>query len=634
MTNAPFFPPILGDLTAAARAAMPPDFNIVRWVEANRVLDRRSSAEAGPKRIARTPALKPIYEWFLNEHVREIIIHKPAQIGVSDLIVDLFLWIAVNDPSPCAFFLSDQTTAQKLMKHRIVPAFKALGLISRRKKASNKQQDVSKFEMQLDNGFYLAISWGSSISQTASMAYKYIAIDELNKPGYNVVGEESDTTDRIRERSETFGGSKIILLSTPTLDDGRITLEFNSADVQYDYCVPCCKCGTFQALSFKGVVWEGGSKASRSQIHRSARYKCIECGELWTDEERQAALALGRALPRQQPESMEKVGYQLHRLHSLFKGGNLARMAYSFIKADKPAKLQNVVNSTFGEPWVPTISPKLEDRVILVDKCKSGMAKGVIPQDAVAIVAAIDTQQQGFWWRVRAACKDGSTYGIDEGFASTFDELDDILYNRSWGNLKVWRALIDTGGGKNAESPVSRTEEVYIWLRKNQGRGVQLFGTKGSSSVMATKIKIGRTIERTPSGKPLPGGIKIIIINTPMVKDALWYHINKTAEQPEQPGGWYIHRDSEPWVAAQICAEEKRIDRKKGGTKWVRTNPDNHMFDLECLCHVCIDPEFYGGLIPIIKSGKYNTVNNKPAVPRVAAQQQLDEQNPITSRRY
>ena len=70
-----------------------------------------------------------------------------------------------------------------------------------------------------------------------------------------------------------------------------------------------------------------------------------------------------------------------------------------------------------------------------------------------------------------------------------------------------------------------------------------MFGSKGSSHSMATKIKIGSPIERTPSGKPIPGGLRIIQLNTDLLKDTLFYKIERTAESPEQPGGWWLYDD-------------------------------------------------------------------------------------------
>ena len=581
-------------LTQSESSALyPPDYNLIHFVEHNRFLGKQA-AETGLKRISRTPYLRSLYEWFLDDKIKEIVIQKPAQIGITDWVVDCILWIACNDPSPTAFFLSDQETAKKLMKFRIEPAFRAMGLF--RYRSAAQKQDVSKFEINLSNGFYLAVSWGSSISQTASMSFKRVFCDEINKPGYEVIKDEADTLSRIRERMETFGDSKFILLSTPTLDTGSITKEIADCDIQYDYCVQCPHCGTYQPMKFESIVWEGGSSATRKQIEDTVRYQCIHCSELWTEQQRIEAVENGQAMERKESGSMERVGYQLHRLNSLFKGGNMARMVHAFLRAkDEPGKLQNIINSTFGEPWIPRLTPDTGTLRKSLESCRSELLRYVLPFDCVGIVAGVDVQNKGFWYRLRAACKDTSTFGIDEGFCATWEELEHVIFEKKYGGHGVWRCLIDTGGGKEEGSYISRTEETYFWIRRNTGRGVQIFGTKGSSHTMPTKIKVGAPIERAPSGKPIPGGIRIVQINTDKIKDALMYRIEKTRDNPEAPGNWWIHSETENWYYEHMMAEEKRLDRK-GIAEWVVVKRDNHILDTEVLCYAACDPEFQGGI--------------------------------------
>jgi phage terminase large subunit GpA-like protein len=584
----------------------PPAMSVRAWVEAHRVLPR-GSAEPGPKRISRTPAVAIVYDWFEDYTIREATIQKPAQCGLTDAIVDLILWISENDPAPTALFLADEKTAAKLMKFRIKPALEALGKV--RISSDNRDKDLTKFECTLTNGFYLVVSWGSSVAQTASTSYKYVFADEINKGGYDVAKDEGNTLGRIRERMETYPDSKFFKFSTPTLDDGRVTKELQSADVVYDFCVPCKDCGAMQPLNFDGVVWDGGSKATRHQIEETARYKCRECGSLWTNIEKNAALERGQFLPRSVVEKPRHVALQIHRLGSLFKGGKLAEMISRWIKANDegPSELQNVVNSIFGEPWIPRISASQGDAQAQVAACRNGLAQLQLPEDTAALVAAIDVQMQGFWYCIRAVCSDGATHNIDHGYLNSWEEVDNIVFDRQIQGRKIWRCLIDTGGGKDEGAHISRTEEVYLWLRANAGRGVQIFGTKGSSRSMATKIRIGAPIEKTPSGKPIPGGLRIVQINTDVLKDALWFKIERTNESPELPGNWWIHRDTEQGYLKQICAEEKRRDRK-GGTSWHRTNKDNHYLDIETLILAAVDPEFWGGIRAVTRGN-----HRKPA---------------------
>lgn len=559
-----------------------------------------------------------IYDWFNDYKIREITVQKPAQCGLTDLIVDLIIWISENDPSPVALFLADSDTARKLMKFRIVPALQALG--KARVSTDNRDKDVTKYECTLPNGFYLMVSWGSSIAQTASMSFKYVFADEINKPGYDVVKGEGSTLGRIRERMETFPDSKFIKFSTPTLDVGRVTKELNLTDVIYDYQVPCKCCGSFQTLIFGNVVWEGGRTASLEQIEATARYRCPDCGEKWTTAEKNVALSKGVFVPREKVNKVRHVGLQLHRLTSMFNGGRIEEMVSRWLKAheDGIGEVQNVVNSIFGEPWVQRVSQNQGEAEKSVQLCISNYEKGSVPPSAIALVAGVDVQQDGFWYRIRAVDADLTSYGVTEGYVTTWEELDTIVF-AEYSGKKIWRLLIDTGGTKAKDALVSKTEETYEWIRKHQGSGIQIFGAKGSSKNMPTKLKIGAPIEKTPSGKPIPGGMRIIQINTQAFKDALWWRIIEKTPNGE-PGSWYLHNATPAYFVKHLTAEEKRIG-KDGVATWTRIRKDNHILDCETLCLACFDAEFWGGTKPI---------KARQAKPAIAAPKLADVPNPYT----
>jgi phage terminase large subunit GpA-like protein len=157
------------------------------------------------------------------------------------------------------------------------------------------------------------------------------------------------------------------------------------------------------------------------------------------------------------------------------------------------------------------MSADQDSRQNAVMECKTDLEQYAVPEEAVAVVAGIDMQQAGFWYRLRAFAPDGTGWGITEGMAATWEDLDRILfetvYQCSDGRIfHVWRACIDTGGTKAAEAFVSRTEEAYQWIATRRGRnGIKIYPCKGSSAAMATKINVGKALERTPSGKPIPG---------------------------------------------------------------------------------------------------------------------------------
>jgi hypothetical protein len=138
----------------------------------------------------------------------------------------------------------------------------------------------------------------------------------------------------------------------------------------------------------------------------------------------------------------------------------------------------------------------------------------VVPVEAVALTCGIDMQKHGFWFAVRAWARDYRSWLIHYGFLPDWDTIEELLFATAYPvegkdgiTLQIWRAGLDTGGGKGAmETDPTLTEQAYYWLRKiGTGRGCLCYACKGASHPLAGKIHAGKRLDQTPSGKPIPG---------------------------------------------------------------------------------------------------------------------------------
>ena len=624
-------------ITPAERQAIrPPErIHIADWVERHRVLTEGHAAEPGPKSLARTPFLRPLYAAWSDPYIREVVVCKSAQIGMTDLAIDLVGFTAANDPCPMALFLADQLTAEKVMTDRVQPMLRTTACLA----PVVDESRLTKAEAYLRNGFNLAVSWASSIAQTASRPLKHLVLDEVNKPGYSATGDEGSALGRLRQRQETFADSKLLMLSTPTTDAGNITRELETCDAVYDWHVPCPHCGAFQPLRWRAeayrsmdgaqhqsglVVWDGGSSATRQQIEETARYQCGECGAPWTTPEKNAAVALGQPVARGPvPTRPVKVGFHFNRLLSLFPGGRLEVMVSSWLEAQRDhGDLQNFINSALGEAWVPKVRESSETEILA---SRSDLARGVVPEQAVCLTCGIDTQQVGFWFRVRAWALDRTSWGIDEGFLPDWQAVDDLLFSTRFGGRGIWRALIDTGGTREDGAEISRTEDVYWWLRKNWQRlPGRIFGSKGSSRAMDRACKLGEPIDKTPTQKPLRGSIQIVTVNTDFLKESLWSALERS--RSHEAGGAWLHADTDATYVRHLLAEEKRRD-KSGAYSWVRVRKDNHLLDCEVLNFAAVDPSLLGG-IRVFEGRRPSAPKpppDHPPTPKPAPRQRADD---------
>lgn len=616
--------------TAAESSAWAPTENLLpsEWAERYRELSASTSAEPGRFRWSRVPFLRAIADAVRQPGVEEIVICKPAQIGGTTLFETLIGYWADQDPGPCMLFLADQATAEKISKDRLQPMFRSTPRLA----SMIVESQFNIGDVRLANGFGLEIGWSSSIAKTASRSIRNLLLDEIDKPGYSVVGEEGGTLLRLEQRTETFGNRMILKGSTPTTEHGNIMRELATCDVVYDWRVPCPRCGAEQPLRFSptdvhglglsgGVIWEGGREATRAQIDRAC-YQCCACSALWSNVEKNEAVGRGRMVARSEVQRPRKVGYHINRLVSLFPGGALSSLVRGWIAATAsgdPLELQGFLNSVLAEPWVPRVKATSEDAIL---KARCDLDPMAVHPESVALIAGVDMQMSGFWLRIRAFAPDKTSWGVFEQFVPDWDELDRWLFEQDYGGMRIWRVMIDTGGSRGEGAFVSRTEEAYGWVARNHRRCFgRVFACKGSSRAMATALHIGQPIERTPTGKPIPGGIQVVSINTDALKEEFFGRLQRAADGEERGGAW-LHRETGEQYARQITAEELRTTKR--GQEWVRLRPDNHYLDCEVLCLAGASRELWGGVVGL----RHPSAKQQSEQPRQQQQPARPRENP------
>lgn len=598
----------------------PEKMSISEWCETKRVLSDQSE-EKGPLRLRRTPYFRPILDKSLEDNVEVIVLCKSAQIAGTETAITIIGYYADQEPCPIMFVLADEDTAIYMSKERLQKMFTGSPQLAH----LCENARFGKSEVNLANGSYIAMAWSSSVAKLASRPMRILILDEVDKPGYYVSSKEAGPISLAIERTETFYRRKIFILSTPTIETGNITKHLESCDVIYDWHVPCPDCGVYQPLRWSReyqtgyaegmyrdrrgkmrrvgqVVWEGGREATEKQIDK-AGYECGNCETVWRTEQKNIAVEAGEMVPRDKiPDKVVKVGYHINRIYSLLgNSGHIPKMVRDYIASlSDPKLLQGFVNSTLAEPWKMVVTRKTE-AVIL--KARADLDPQTVPKDAIALTCGIDPQRAGFYFVVRAWARDFSSWLIHYGFLGDWADLEQLLFNtqypvgKSDRAMPIWRAAIDTGGTRFDNDP-SMTEQAYWWVRMNGvGRGARVWATKGSARPLAGKVSLGKNLDRTPSGAPLPGGLQLIMLDPSQLKDM--YHHRLQCALEGDPQAAYLHRETGVDYARQILAEEKQID-EKGQQVWVEVRRDNHYLDCECMAMACAHYEWPEGGINIV----------------------------------
>jgi phage terminase large subunit GpA-like protein len=602
----------------------PEQLLISQWIEKKRILSS-DAEEKGPMRMRRTPYLIPIVDAFLDPDIKTIVICKAAQIGLTEGMISVIGYFADQLPGPAMIVMADEDTANYMSINRIRPMFRNSQNLAHLLPDSK----FHKTEIYLSNGAAIFTGWASSVAKLASRPVQLMILDEVNKPGYYITTQESDPISLAYERTKAYFNSKVGMLSTPTVETGNITRELESCDIIFDWHIPCPFCKTYQPLRFfkpskndfpdgfywneKGekmplgqVTWQGGRNASEKQIEAGG-YQCGSCEKIFDTIQKNIAVEKGKMIARKVPDhTPRKIGFHINRLYSLLgDAGYFPVLIRDWIKClDSPKKKQGFYNSTLGDYWQQTILKSSEHRIL---QARADLDPQIVPAAAIALTAGIDPQKYGFWFVVRAWAKNYDSWLIHYGFLTNWDEVENLLFETQYPIAgsedrakPIWRACLDTGGGKGEDDfDPTMTEQAYWWLRSNAiGRGCYVYGIKGATRPLAGKIHVGKPLDQTPAGKPLPGGIRLIHIDTDQLKDQFHFRLENAINGDLQ--GSYLHRETGIDYAKQILAEEKVLN-DRGIQEWIRIRRDNHFLDCECMAAIAADPEFLGGGINILR---------------------------------
>ena len=588
-----------------------------------------------------TPYLSGIMDasWFPT--VQEVVICKAPQVGGTEAVLNCLAYAIDRDPGAALVLYPDELTAKENSQDRIQPMIK--GSPRLRSYMTGVDDDASSLRINLQH-MVIYMAWARSAPRLANKPIRFLICDEVDKYVDTAGRRETDPISLAEARTITYRFSrKIWKLSTPTTETGNITKALAAVQTVFDYWVCCPACGAGQKMEFKQVKWPRAAEPGPDgRIHsedpavieagKLAWYECPHCLAQWNDYDRDAAVRAGGWRARSDGRSMKdvlreqrpvKIGFHIPSWLSTFV--SLSTVAAAFLRSLSDINaFKDFHNKHLAEPWKLTVIAGNEAQ-ILAARCP--LPAQTVPEEAVALTAGVDVQKSGFWFVVKAWAASGTSWTIHYGFLSTWEEVEHLLFETAYPvagterTMRIFRACVDTGGGEKYED-MTMTDETYLWLIRNRGRGgVALWGTKGSSSSLPGMLRIGNEVLSTSRGRKLPAGLRILSVDTEKAKDQLHYRL-QLAAKPETrslPGAAFLHADTGPDYVAQILAEEKRRN-EKGHEEWVNVHGrPNHLLDAEILAAACVEMEFPGGGLRLVTATSRKPQQHEPVRPSAAS---------------
>lgn len=593
----------------------PPDHSLVSdFAASDRYLSSDFSAFEGKWTHKAFYAIEPM-DAFVDPLLEELTLMAAAQSVKTEIAHNQLGYAIKNDPAPALV---------------VMPSIKTTGTVNERIKSmiigspelarhlTGKEDDVSSRKIKLDNmPIYFATA--GSDADLRNVLARYLLLDETD--GYPLTtekGKQGSPIGQARARATTYWNRKIIKSCTPTVESGYINQEYQRSD-RRQYWMPCPHCLGYQVLKFKQLKhvgcklgeWPKDKREEDYILSNSvARYECEYCGEEIEERDKPWMDRMGTWVPdghRIERDGTVEFpvqrtrhrGYRWSAIISPFVTWH-QMMAEFFKTKDNPGDYQNFVNLFLGEIWQEATVKKDESEILALRTERPPL---IVPAGTVALTAGVDNQKHGKWVVVRAWIRDGraiESHLVRYGFVESFDELEQWIFEDVYpveGSdivLPVWRGGIDIGGSDtDGFQDETMTETVYDWLRKS-GRGV-MFGIKGSSRVLGGGKKMRSSIiDRMPSrpgkqGLPIPGGLKLWLLDTDLIKKAVWSRI--------ESGKFHIHSEAEGTYAKHMTAEV-REKQQNGRIMWVvKNHRANHLFDAEVYAAAMADPECDGGVM-------------------------------------
>ena len=377
-------------------------------------------------------------------------------------------------------------------------------------------------------------------------------------------GQEGDQISLGKKRTNDFWNRKIILGSSPGLDElSKIKREFLQGDQRY-YHIPCPTCKHFHPYEFKNLVWEKDEDGDL--IESSVGYSCEKCGAIASEDNKISMIEKGKWIANKPFKG--HASFFIWASYSYNANSSWVEIVKEWLEAQgNILKIKAFTMLTLGETWEDEQGDQIEDNVLMQNR--EDYTK--IPNEAVVLTCGVDTQDDRLEGEIKAWGDGNESWGVIpfrlEGKPSqkqVWEDLDNLInatYEREDGvKLKVSCTCIDSGG--------HYTDEVYKYCKKREIKRV--FAIKGSS------ISGKPIVSRPTTSNKLK--VKLFTIGTDTAKELIFSRL-----QLEEFGEGFMHfNKSFDEEYFKMLTSEKLVTTFKKGRSirvWKTTRPRNEALD-------------------------------------------------------
>ena len=530
----------------------PPKLTVSQWADSYRRLSQEASAEPGRWNTERAPYQREILDAINDGRCEEIIIMSSAQVGKTEIILNIIGYCIAYDPSPILCLQPTLEMAQTFSKDRLAPMLRDTPVLRGKVKDVRSRDSGNTILHKVFPGGHITMAGANSAAGLASRPIKVVLMDEIDRYPASA-GTEGNPIKLAEKRTTTFWNRKKVKVSTPTIKGrSQIENEFLSSSKE-EWCVPCPCCGKYQPYEWGRIHFSDVTMECKFCMERFSEMEWKENSGKWI------AAA----------DNPKKRGFHLNELASPWK--HWEEIIDEFRDANKALKEQGDaekmkvwINTTLGETWEEKGEAADED--VLLKRRERYTAD--LPDGVLLVTAGVDVQDDRFEVEITGWGKGYESWGIlyskiscnpekEESWDKLEKFLDMELYFENKNSLLIACTCIDTGG--------HHTTEAYKFLKKMERKQKRIFGIKGMGGEgipLINKISTNN-IEK----------VKILLLGVDSGKEILMTRL-KTVD--EGPG--YCHfpinadRGYNETYIKGLSSEQRVIHFKDGRPvlKWVK----------------------------------------------------------------
>lgn len=477
---------LLSDIRRGALAALvpPPRLRLSEWIEENVHIPEGVSALPGPVRL--WPYQREIADAIGDADLERVTLVKSVRVGFTTLLTSAMASYVANEPAPIMVLLPVESDCRDYIVSDIEPIFEASPALRGLLSEDSEEGHRNTLLHRRFAGGSLKVVAAKAPRNLRRHNIRVLLVDEADGMAMTPEGPPIALAEK---RTFSYADRKIIIGSTPTVEETSNVIRSYAQSDQRIFEVPCPHCGAFTEILWKHIEWPEGDPSR-------AAFRCPHCQEVTEHRHKPGMVEQGRWRATR-PDVKGHAGFKLNALVSLMANASWDKLATDFLGVkDCPEDLQTFVNTILAEGWKEDVDA-LDEKALQARAERFGL--DAIPEEVRFITAGVDVQDDRLettivgWSKEEMFCLGHVVIWGTPDDDTTWLELDTLLRTR-WqhpygGTIGIDAAVVDSSDG-------DWTERVYAFCfpraRRRIMAGKGMHGSRPVLEMSKGKVRGGR----------------------------------------------------------------------------------------------------------------------------------------------